>query len=208
MNIVIVCDKSDKKLGDFFNLCKDYAIDLSNQAIDLPNIREVYDIDSDSMCTHTSDVNLSNFIFFGFVHGSQECMYINGNTAFINTTINHYLLSNAFIYTFSCHNGNLLADTLINNNAHTFWGYKDEAWVCLDYIEDFKKCALSGYFHFLKGKNIAESEEAMRNDTNEIIDELYLKNMLAASYLLDNRNAMVVKGKKDLTIKDFISPIL
>lgn len=203
INALIVCDKDDDKLGDFFCLCKNHTIYLSQKLKPSLNIRETHDIDVDNMGRYVSDINLSNFLFFGFVHGSRECMYINSNIEFINATTNYYLLSNAFVYAFSCYNGSELADILINNSVHTYWGYSNKAWVCHDFMEDFKECALSGYSHFIEGCSVAEAEMKMIADMNNKIDKLYNVNILAATLLMENRDAMVVKGRKDLTISDF-----
>lgn len=205
INALIVCDSEDEKLGDFFCLCKDHTIYLSQKLMPAPNIRETHNIDVDTISNYVSDINLSNFLFFGFVHGSRESMCINGGVEFLNVTTNHYLLSNAFVYAFSCYNGCELADTLLNYNAHIYWGYSDKAWVCHDFIEDFKECALSGYSHFIEGCTIAESEIKMIADMNTKIDELYSISMFAAATLMKNRDAMIVKGRKELTIEDFRS---
>lgn len=203
VNLVVIYDKNDNVLGDFFCKCRSLVLDiLLNNKIDISVVDECC-IDASQLADCLSRVNQNNFVFCGFLHGNLDSMLINGGDRLISTEINHYLLTNAFIYTFSCHCGAQLADALIKNNAHTFWGYNAEAYVCNDYIDIFAKCSLAGYKYFIEGNAISRSEELMVADINLALDELYLKNALVAACLMDNRNAMVVKGDKNLTIQDF-----
>lgn len=204
INTVIVCDKDDKDLGDFFSLCKYHAIQATEQHT--ANIKELYsdDIDVVNFSNYFSDINQSNFLFFGFVHGSCTSMTINGYIHFLSTSNNYYTLSNALIYAFSCYNGKDLADKLLENKVHVYWGYRDKAWVCYDFIDDFKDCALSGFDSFVLGNTIERAENVMIDETNNKIDEIYGVNMFAASLLMENRDAMVVKGNKQMTIEDFV----
>lgn len=203
INTVIVCDKDDKELGDFFSLCRYHVIRTTQQH--KTAIKELHsdDIDVANFSNHLSDVNQSNFLFFGFVHGSSTAMTMNGYDQFLSTSNNYYTLTNAFVYAFSCYNGMDLADKLLENNVHTYWGYLDKAWVCYNFMEDFKDCALSGFDSFASGNTIAHAENMMTDKTNSKIDELYGVNMFAASLLMKNRDAMVVKGNKQMTIHDF-----
>lgn len=202
INTVIVCDKDDKELGDFFSLCKDHVITTQQHQA---KIKELYsdDVDVANFSDHLSDINQSNFLFFGFVHGSSTFMTMNGYDHFLSTSNNYYTLSNAFVYAFSCYNGMDLADKLLENNVHTYWGYLDKAWVCYDFIEDFKDCALSGFDSFALGNTIECAENMMIEKMNGKIDDIYNVNMFAASLLMKNRDAMIIKGNKQLTIGDF-----
>jgi len=204
INEVIVCDRNDKVLGEFFSLCKDFVIEKTSPL--LPNTKELYpeDIDLVNFSNHLIGINQYNFLFLGFVHGNNETMFINESEKFISTTDNYYVLSNALIYVFSCHSGNELADKLLENNAHVFWGYSNKAWVCYDFIELFKICAMSGYNHFILGCSIEDAEKKMKSEINHQIDILYNISMFAASKLMENLDKMIIKGNKTLTIQDFV----
>lgn len=204
INTVIVCDKDDKELGDFFSLCKYHAIKTSQQH--KVTIKELHseDIDVVNFSNHLLDINQANFLFFSFVHGSCTSMTINGHDHFLSTSNNYYTLSNAFIYAFSCYNGMDLADKLLENKAHVYWGYLNKAWVCYDFIDEFEVCALSGFDFFALGNTIENAESMMIARINEEIDEISGINMFAASLLMKNRDAMIIKGDKQMTINDFI----
>lgn len=204
INTVIVCDKDDEELGDFFSLCKYHVISATQQY--QAQIKELHsdDIDIANFSNYLSGINQSNFLFFGFVHGSSTAMMMNYYDQFLSTSNNYYTLTNAFVYAFSCYNGMDLADKLLENKVHTYWGYLDKAWVCYDFMEDFKDCALSGFDSFVLGNTIECAEKMMTEKINCKIDEIYDVNMFAASLLMKNRDAMVVKGNKQITINAFV----
>ncbi|NDV82539.1 hypothetical protein [Bacteroides sp. 51] len=206
INTVIIYDHDDETLGNFFCLCADDVEFIPDKAIAELNVIKLNsdDVTVANLSTHMVKYNQERFIFLGFMHGSKEAMVLSGTENIVTLTTNHYLFSNAFIYNFSCYNGTDLADVLLQNNALVFWGYSDKAWVCYACLDEFKKCALSGLSHFLTGINVESSHRLMIEDINETIDKLYASNMFAASTLLENRDAIIVKGDKTLTYFDLL----
>ena len=136
-----------------------------------------------------------------FTHGSRDAIYLN-HEELISPTKNYYILSNALVYTFSCLAGNELADILIQNNALTFWGYTEEALVNPSYYDKFVTCAMYGIFSFLAGATIKEAYNNTIECMNITIDEIYPKSVLAASFLEEDRDALIVKGDESLSISD------
>lgn len=80
----------------YYALCKDHII--ANAKYRTAQIKELdsSNVDVNNFSTHLSAINQSNFLFFGFVHGSSRTMTINGVDHFISTSENYYILSNAF----------------------------------------------------------------------------------------------------------------
>lgn len=202
-NAVVVYDDNDLELGDFFCSCVDSLDTLFEGANINPIKLDSNNVNASNLCSYISPVNEQNFFFLGFVHGTSESMLIGGTEHIVSLTNNYYLFSNAFIYAFSCYNGTELADALLDNNALVFWGYSNKAWVIYDYVSQFKECALAGYKYFLEGSTIEEAYQLMIADINEQIDILYTENFFAASMFMRNRDALVVKGRLELTIADF-----
>lgn len=206
INQIVVHDGHDDKLGDFFYLCTDHAHSLcvacgkeiNNQIIGSD------DVTAGNIGDLLSKVNQQGFLFLGFVHGTPDSMVINGAERFVSTTSNYYLFTNSFIYTFSCYNGTELADILLMNGASVFWGYSKQVWVCHAYHDEFKKAALTGYCHFLNGDSASIAYDRMIDDMNVQIDAMYETDMIVASTLLENRDALVLKGNKELTISDLV----
>ena len=204
INTVIVYDDDDENLGDFFSLCKHHVVSTSRQY--KSEIKEINssNIDVDNLGLSFSEVNQNNFLFFGFIHGSKDSMIMNETDHFISVTNNYYILSNAFVYTFSCHNGSDLADKLLENNVHIYWGYNEKASVCNNYINEFRNCALCGYDYFISGCSVEIAEKMMYETINDTIDKLANVSSFAASILMDNRDSIIVKGNKSMTMADFI----
>ena len=204
INQIVIVDEQDDGLGDFFGLCADHAHSLCTEHPCNINNQQFGsdDVSTKNISDILSNVNQRGFIFLSFVHGDNNSMF-NGSECFVSTTDNYYLFSNSFIYTFSCYTGNDLADTLLMNGVIAFLGYSKEAWVLPSYFDEFKKAAMSGYNHFLNGDSAIIAYNRMIEDTNDQINEMYKKNMIVASYLMKNRDALILKGNKGLTIGDF-----
>lgn len=206
INQVVVLDGEDEVLGDFFSLCADQAHSRCEAHGGVIVTQRVGsdEVTSTNISGLLSKVNQQGFIFLGFVHGTPEAMVINGTDNFVSTADNYYVFSNAFLYTFSCYNGTELADKLLTNGAISFWGYSKKAWVCHAFHSEFANAALSGYYHFLDGHNTATAYERMIDDINNQIDAIYQRSMFAASTLMDNRDALILKGDKELKISDLM----
>ncbi len=205
INQIVVLDGQDERLGDFFSLCADHASSLcAGHRCEINSQRhDTGDVTSANIGDVLSRVNQQGFLFLSFVHGSPDSMVIDDAECFVSTEHNYYLFTNGFVYTFSCYTGTELADKLLGNGAVAFLGYTDSAWVCHPHLDDFKKAALSGYHHFLDGDSADVAYCRMIEDMNAMIDEMYEKDFVAANYLMKNRDALILKGYRGLTIDDF-----
>lgn len=205
INQLVILDDEDVKLGSFFNLCATYAYEVSDSSKHEINCRRVcaHEVNAENISNHLAPINQERFIFLSFLHGSSEAMFINGSGEIVSVHENYYLFTKGFIYTFSCYNGSVLADQILNNGAELYWGYIDKAWVHTDYEEDFKECALAGYQYFLQGYTAKDAYLLMQEFINNKIDELYQTDFVAASTLMRNRDALVLKGNDNLRVTDF-----
>lgn len=208
INQIIVHDEQDEILGDFFGLCADYVHSLCvvGHQCEINSQRHGSGkVTANNIGEILSKVNQRGFLFLSFVHGSPESMVMDDTECFVSTTKNHYLFTNSFIYTFSCYNGTDLADILLMNGAAVFWGYSNAAWVCHPHNDEFKTAALSGYRHFLSGDSATVAYNRMIEDMNTQIDEMYKTDIIAASCLMKNRDALTLKGNRELTVDYFDS---
>lgn len=159
-------------------------------------------IDKHTISEKLSVFNSNGFLCFWYGHGSEDTFNMNGEKI-VSTTENHYIFSNALIYTFSCLNGNNLADVLIENNAKAFVGYTSNA-NCPYGIDDVTcNIAMSFVTSFLGGKSICSAVDDLRAAYEDAIfnDEL---EPFQRSRFQENRDGIVLKGNGALTINDLL----
>ena len=160
-------------------------------------------ITTNNLADNLSAINLKNFISFWFGHGEKDKFKI-ANDAIVTTTVNHYVFSNALIYTFSCFNGQELADVLIANKAIAFVGYDKEAQCPLGIDDITSEIAQTFIVSFMiEGKQVKEAV----SDLKKAYDDAVYNEKIDAfrrGYFQTNRDALVLKGDGDLTINDFV----
>ena len=204
LNSVIIADDKDEKLGVFFHLLEIKTTEMLNQFIagegnELDSkVLHSDDIDAVSISGKFAVVNNNQFLCFCYVHGNKDGMFVD-NHSFLSTSVNYYILSNAFVYTFSCENGDKLADKLIENQVRTFIGYKNEAWCPVDCDDITSNIAVVGLKSFLSGKTAKEAYEDLKLAYNKPIYNKE-KEALARHFYKLNREALVIKGDEALTV--------
>lgn len=131
--VIIADDSAECSIHDLCVMLRDSTSQLLEQYqqthtnITVDNVTLSSDVvTTNNLSGKLSTINQSNFISFWFGHGEKDRFTI-ANEAIVTTTVNHYVFSNALIYTFSCYNGQELADVLIANKAIAFVGYGKEA---------------------------------------------------------------------------------
>lgn len=210
LNTVIIADDSAE--CDIRDLC----IMLKNSTIQvLQQYQTVQEVDvnnavlsSDTISKYNiseqlSQINNNHFLSFWFGHGEKDKFFI-ANDAIVTTTANHYVFSNALIYTFSCFNGQELADVLIANKAIAFVGYDKEAQCPLGIDDITSEIAQTFIVSFMiEGKQVKEAVSDLKKAYD---DAVYNENIdpFTRGYFQTNRDALVLKGDGDLTINDFI----
>lgn len=206
ISVNIAYDNKDSGLGDFFQRCKqdlldyleatnggDYTVD----EIHTGRCNEVY------IQHRISSLNTNNFLFVAYSHGDADCLTAGG-APYIHLDSNAHLFSNSFFYAVACSVGAHLGQNLIDRGCHVFIGYKDTFYFLNRQFELAIKCANIGIKMFLSGRSVGEAFGLVEKFYNQEIDKLVAFNdIMAAGFLINNRNALVLLGNNDLTIDDF-----
>ena len=210
LNTVIIADDSAEcDIRDLCIMLKDNTIQLlqqyqTAQAVDVNNAVLSSDaISKNNISEQLSQINNNHFLSFWFGHGEKDKFKI-ANDAIVTTTVNHYVFSNALIYTFSCFNGQELADVLIANKAIAFVGYDKEAQCPLGIDDITSEIAQTFIVSFMiEGKQVKEAVSDLKTAYD---DAVYNEKIDAfrRGYFQTNRDALVLKGDGDLTINDFV----
>ncbi len=210
LNTVIIADDSAEcDIRDLCIMLKDNTIQLlqqyqTAQAVDVNNAVLSSDaISKNNISEQLSQINNNHFLSFWFGHGEKDKFKI-ANDAIVTTTVNYYVFSNALIYTFSCFNGQELADVLIANKAIAFVGYDKEAQCPLGIDDITSEIAQTFIVSFMiEGKQVKEAV----SDLKKAYDDAVYNEKIDAfrrGYFQTNRDALVLKGDGDLTINDFV----
>ncbi len=200
MHTIIAFDNKGNNLSSFFQLCGDETRGLSiNAKIDYSNI-ETEELTSSFIKTEVSKFN-GNLILAAYSHGDEKCLF-NSTTKedYVSEDVNHEIFENAFIYTFSCKTSLSLGLKLHESGAKSYWGYKDSAWVVMEYLEEFSKCATKGLMSLYEGNTVGDSIDQMIQLHSDYIDILYETDPEAAGILVQNREALLVHGDKGIRL--------
>lgn len=206
---LICADSIDSKLGDVFLSMSTEAHRICSKCskIDIENVANIVelknDIDKSTINSILPSYNQSPFIFCAFMHGDAEALYM-GNDIFVSNEENVYLFTKSFIYTFSCCTGDILADSFMKNDACVFIGYKDSVYIPIYGQDQYVHAALSGLKKFFE-----ESGNATQayNSIYSAYSNMLLDNTLdpiSRMFAQHNRDCLVIKGDKNVTLKDFI----
>lgn len=210
LNSVILADDSEScDIADLFVMMKDSTVQLleqyatSHEDIEVDNHTYMSDATTkQNLSEKMSLVNSDSFMCLWYGHGKVDSFRI-GNENVVTTTENYYVFSNALIYTFSCLNGNDLADALVANKTKAFVGYTDYA-NCPYGIDDVTtEIVMSFISSFLSGKSVNESKADLElSYDNAIYDESL--DALQRQLFQANRDNLIVKGNGSLTINDMV----
>ena len=210
LNSVILADDSEScDIANLFVMMKDSTIQLLEQYAtsheDIKAENHIYLSDTvtkQNLSEKMSLINSDAFLCCWYGHGKNDSFKI-GNENVVTTTDNYYVFSNALIYTFSCLNGNDLADALVANKTKAFVGYTDYA-NCPYGIDDVTtEIVMSFISSFLSGKTINESKANLElSYDNAIYDESL--DALQRQLFQTNRDNLVVKGNGSLKIYDML----
>ena len=209
-NSVILADDSEScDIAELFVMMKNSTIQLLEQYTvaheDIVSVNNTYLSDSitkQNLSEKMSLVNSEPFLCFWYGHGKADSFRIADEDV-VTTTENYYVFSNALIYTFSCLNGNDLADAIMANNAKAFVGYTDYA-NCPYGIDDVTtEIVMSFISAFLSGKTVNESKADLELSYDNAI---YNESLDAFQRQLfqTNRDNLVVKGDGSLVINDIL----
>lgn len=208
LNSVVLVDDSAEDIGELCVMMKNSTTRLldgyaSKEFVELHNTACLSDsISKANLADKLSLINNAPFMCFWYGHGEDKAFLVNHERV-VTTTSNHYLFSNALIYTFSCLNGGKLADILINNKVKTFVGYTGDANCPLGIDEITNDIAMSFVSSFLSGKTTSESFDDLKASYERAVFDDTLE-PFQRSYYQENRDALVLKGDESVTISDVL----
>lgn len=207
INALNICDCNDDELGSFFRQCVDRTREIFNGSERDFNIDEVsggtlFDI---VVPIKARLYNEAPFFFTSYSHGSKTELLQNGNTPFISEEIANDCLRNSFSYCFACEAGAVLGNILCEQEALSFIGYNNVVKIQKYFGAElsFVDCAVSGIQRFVEGGTTGETLKSMKDKYTECMDEFYKIDMIVSTFFMDNRDALILHGNKDLTINDF-----
>ena len=156
---------------------------------------------------------LTNLNLLQHLSACQVCFIANhGDTRsiagdkgdIVSTTTNNSPFAGKLLYAVSCSCGKNLKDCLVEEGLLSFWGYNKDFKVFIGYPQYAKSC-MAGIKSLMDGKTVREAKEDMIQQFNNDIAELesrYPDKPMLAAVLLDNREALVVYGEDNLSLKD------
>lgn len=210
LNSIIFADDSEScDIAILFVMMKDATTQLleqyatSHEDIEVDNHTYMSDVTTkQSLSEKMSLVNSDSFMCFWYGHGKADRLRID-NEDVVTTTDNYYVFSNALIYTFSCLNGNDLADVLVANKAKAFVGYTGHA-NCPYGIDDVTtKIVMSFISSFLLGKTVNEAKADLELSYDSAVYDESL-DAFQRNLFQKNRDNLIVKGDGSIKINDMI----
>lgn len=209
LNAIVIADDAAENIGELCELMKNSTNQLleqfgqANDDIQINNTTYCTDsINKLNLSEKVSLVNSRNFLCCWFCHGTDTSFIVNGEEI-VNIADNHYVFSNALIYTFSCMNGGTLADVLVKNGVKTFVGYTDKANCPYGLDDIICNIVMSFITALLRGESIKNAVDTLKSSYNGAIynDEL---EVFQRSWFRENRDGITLKGDGTLTINDFL----
>jgi len=212
IKVMVIFDDCDSSLGEFFT---SFYYDLIpffqkyKRHFELICIHGE-DLDKQIIEKHISSFNQSPFLCLSYSHGIDHALLHDETRKEYINQHNSYFFGNSFFYTVSCKTGKELGTLLIQHGCQAFIGYKDEVHVAAfkEYEEYFMKCANYGIKQFFKGKTALDIYISMLDKYEEVMDlipENHPDKLLINAWLGKNKNALVLLGDENSTIKDFVS---
>ena len=208
-SVILADDSGSCDIADLFVMLKNSTTRLleeyaaSHEDIEVEDEAYLSDtITKQGLSEKLALVNSDSFMCFWYGHGKTDSFKI-GNEDIVTTTENYYLFSNALIYTFSCLNGNDLAETIVANKAKAFVGYIGNA-NCPYGIDDVT-CGITMSFisSLLRGKSISDAVENLKASYEEAVFNTDLE-PFQRSRFQENRDNITLKGDGALTIENLM----
>lgn len=209
LNAIVIADDVAENIGELCVMLKNSACQLLEQfdrtKDDVIVQSAVYchdTVNRQTLSEKLSLVNSKSFLCCWFGHGTDESFCMNDENI-VTTIDNHYIFSNALIYTFSCLNGGTLADVLLSNNTKAFVGYNGNA-NCPYGIDDVTcGIAMSFLSSFLGGNTISNAVDDLKTAYEDAVFNKELE-PFQRSCFQENRDNITLKGDGSLTIDNIL----
>ena len=199
-------------MGVYFNACKNDIITSINLQTAIHNIFSIIEIPSRNCRSAYFDIVLSEFknipfIIIAYTHGNENSLVANGSR-FITVDNDTSFFNNSFFYTNSCLSGKVLGPELIKQNCKVFIGYDSTITAFKNENSNISlKCDNIGILLFLTSDITAyDAYFAMIKLYTQEYDKLLANgDPLSAGLLIQNREALVFYGEKELKKEDFMA---
>jgi hypothetical protein len=204
INIFLVSDEEDEKLGCFLKTC---SIEIKKLFTSNVNIIELTSkmIQNEIVINQRISEIDTSFVFIAFTHGSDSELTGSKNIPYVAVGKNDNLFKDTLFYCFSCKTGVILGKEIINKKGKCFVGHTKEVYASniSKYQHLFYQPILFFWMNFISGNTIFSCVQAKKEEYTRIIDNIYEEDMFHASYLMNNRDSLVVYGVEDCCINDF-----
>ena len=198
--------ENDAKVRDYFAVCYENitefisalnefeidAIKIENKNCNFAYIDKIF-----------KDQKNKKFLFIGYSHGDVDSLVFDGS-AFIQHNLNDHYFDNSIFYTNSCLSARQLGDSIVKNGNSSFIGNVNKTWTFPPYNDIFINCENFAIKLFLKGEILKNAFDKMIANYNAQIDYLDSIDEIAASKLTINRDSLVLLGKKQISILDYL----
>jgi hypothetical protein len=194
-NSILIYYNNDEKLGDYFYQCGIQSEYLLNQ---YSKVKQTQITGQNCNSVYINDIELPKHnepsLLVIFSHGSTTSFSKHSELAFFGDfTEKPLCLDNGLVYSNACSVGLEFGEKLASDNA-SFFGYGDAISVDLNYQRVFIECDIYALHHILEGKTLSEAQEKAKQKFNERMRDV---SFLAASYLMQARDRIVVHGNTD-----------
>ncbi|GHB83091.1 hypothetical protein [Persicitalea jodogahamensis] len=212
IEILTAYDEEDPELGVYFNACKKDIVASINLQTAIHNIFSITEIPSRNCRLAYFDIVLGKlknipFIIIAYTHGNETSLIANGS-GFITVNSTNSSFNDSFFYTNSCLSGKVLGPELIKQNCKVFIGYDSTITAFKNENSNISlKCDNIGMLLFLTSDITAyDAYVAMIQLYTQEYDKLLANgDPLSAALLIQNREALVFHGEKELKKEDFMA---
>lgn len=209
LNAIVFADDVAEHIGELCIMLKNSTFHLLDQFerttdnVSIVKFSYLHDsVNKQNLSEKLALVNSKNFLCCLYGHGTDTSFEMNRENL-VTTIDNHYVFSNALVYTFSCMNGGSLADVLIENNAKAFIGYIGNA-NCPYGIDDVTcSIAMSFLQSFLEGNSLYVAVDELKSSYEDAVFNNDLE-PFQRSCFQETRDNVVLKGDTSLTIYDLL----
>lgn len=144
-----------------------------------------------------------NFCFMGFGHGSEDCFHGDNNCIIINTE-DKIVFPGNFFYFHSCHNGEKLAQEIVNSGGAGVLGYREKVWLEYHNPLAFKRAANKGIIEMINSNcTLKEAYDMTLAAYEEEIEKTTKKRLFFTStFLKMNKDALVWSGNGNFKLSN------
>jgi len=198
--IILAYDEDDADAGSYYKGCADHLVSLitSNCHFTFISKRNLNFVYVDQVLT---DISEHNFLFFAYSHGEKHQLSCGlGHYLSCSSDLNPF--NNTFFYSYACLAGNNFGETLIRSGCQGFFGYKNVVNHYSNHESLFIECTNYGIKMMLQGDNAVTAERKMKENYEEVADNLSGMLDFVAAELLDTRDALIRLGREDFKLSE------